>query len=149
MTALSSKKRVHTTDIELAAYLCGDISKDARKRVEAHLSNCEACLDTLVSAQESVAEFNRNKLFKKRKDAIIKKLNIYMLLACISFVLSFITPRYFIQLLAATLLLGMKWVVDSKTTKMLVMIHEAWKRDGGEGASRILETIEKRHTGRF
>lgn len=150
MVAIISKKRAHPADVELAAYLAGnDESEYARKCVETHLSECEVCLEGIISAQEAVAEFNKTTLLKKLKDAIMKKLNMYLLLATISFILSFITPRYFLQLLVATLLLGIKWVADSKTTKMLIMIHEAWKRDGGEGASRILETIEKRHSCRL
>jgi hypothetical protein len=36
----------------------------------------------------------------------------------------------------------MKWVADSKSTRMLVMIYEAWKRDGARGASDALETLK-------
>ena len=77
-----------------------------------------------------------------RKDKPMGRINIYLILAIISFGLSFVTPRYFIQLLTATLLLGAKWVIDSKTTKMLVMIHEAWKTDGERGASEVIKRFD-------
>lgn len=149
MAAVSSKKENHPGDIVLADYLSENVSKDNRRQIEAHLGACEDCLKAVISARESVAEFDKDKPLKDRKDTIMKKLNVYLILAVISFTLSFVTPRYFIQLLVGTLLLGIKWVVDSKTTKMLVMIHEAWKRDGGEGASRILETVASDHSKRF
>jgi hypothetical protein len=149
MTAVKPKIEAHPLDIELADYLSGHLSKDLRRTVETHLGACDDCLQAVISAREAVAEFNKYKPLKNRKDTVMKKLNIYLTLTIISFTLSFITPRFFIQLLVATLLLGMKWVVDSKTTKMLVMIHEAWKRDGGEGASRILETVASGHPKRF
>jgi hypothetical protein len=48
-----------------------------------------------------------------------------------------------VQFLTATLLLGIKWVADAKSTKMLVMIYEAWKNGGEKEASRILSSLEK------
>jgi hypothetical protein len=75
---------------------------------------------------------------------IVKRVNIYLALAVVSFIMSFIAPRYFIQLLAATLIFGMKWVIDSRSTRMLIMIHEAWKSGGGQEASRVIERLGKR-----
>lgn len=82
-------------------------------------------------------------------ERIKKFFNLYIALATVAFAFSFITPRYFMQLLVATLLLGLKWVADSKSTRMLVMIHEAWKRDGSRGASDALERLEIPHTDRL
>jgi hypothetical protein len=78
----------------------------------------------------------------------MKRLNIYLALAIISFILSFAVPRYFVQLLVATLLLGVKWVADSKSAKMLVMIYEAWKHGGEKEASRVLERIGQNTVGK-
>ena len=72
----------------------------------------------------------------------MKKINIYLILAIAAFTLSFITGRYFLQLLVATLLLGAKWITDSKTTKMLVMIHEAWKKGGEHEASEVIKRFD-------
>lgn len=142
-------KAAHPAEETLAGYLAGGLSKAARRRVEAHLGSCARCLGRAVAAHEAVAAFNKNRLSKKPKEAVMKKLNIYLILAVISFSLSFVLPRFFLQLLTATLLLGMKWVIDSKTTKMLVMIHEAWKRDGARGADNALEALEKHHVNRL
>jgi Flp pilus assembly protein TadB len=138
----------HPTEIALADFLSGISSKDERKRMIEHLSSCDRCLDKAVTAYEVVDKFNNRTRRKKTGGAIMKRLNIYLLLCIISFCLSFVMPRYFLQLLVATLLLGIKWVVDSKSTKMLIMIYEAWKRDGLRGASDILETLETRHNKR-
>jgi len=77
-----------------------------------------------------------------KKGNIMKKLNIYLLLAVVSFVLSFAIRQYFVQFLVATLLLGVKWIADSKSAKMLVMIYEAWKKGGEKEASRILNVLD-------
>ena len=73
----------------------------------------------------------------------MKKINIYLILAIISFILSFVFQHYFVQFLTATLLLGIKWISDAKSTKMLVMIYEAWKKGGEKEASRILSSLDK------
>jgi hypothetical protein len=49
----------------------------------------------------------------------------------------------------ATLLLGIKWIVDAKSTKMLVMIYEAWKHGGEKEASRVLERVGQQDKVRF
>ena len=146
MTDFEVIREAHPTDVELADLLSGCLSKIARSRIEKHISSCRECMDKIVASHETVDLYKKNTPSKKRKDAKVKKINLYLLLAILSFSLSFLAPRYFIQSLVATLLLGIKWVVDSKTTKMLVMINEAWKKDGDRGASRALESIEKHRT---
>ncbi len=128
----------HPTDVMLADYLDGLLSYEERRLVESHLSACAECLDKAVSAYRSVRPF------KKRKAKDVGKINFYLLFAILAFTLSFILPRHFIQLLVATLLLGAKWVADSKSTKMLVMIHEAWKNGGKDEASEIIKRFDSR-----
>ncbi|MFA5255328.1 MAG: hypothetical protein WC419_01350, partial [Candidatus Omnitrophota bacterium] len=57
--------------------------------------------------------------------------------------LSFVFQRFFLQFLTATLLLGVKWITDAKSTKMLIMIYEAWKKGGEKEASRILSVLDR------
>lgn len=134
MTDIETK--VHPTEVELADFMDKSVSPLERQRLEKHLARCDECLNIIVSAYDSVRPR------KKERKNFMKKINLYLLLAMISFTLSFVTPRYFIQLLVATLILGIKWVVDSKSAKMLVMIYEAWKKGGEKEASRILEKLE-------
>ena len=142
-------KRSHPADTELAGFLARSLSKNDRKRIEAHLSACDECLDSALTAYDSVSSFGKRYRKKGVNMRIFKKINIYLLLTAISFSLSFVMPRFFIQLLVATLLLGIKWVADSKSTRMLIMVYEAWKKDGERGASLVLETLEKHHDSRF
>jgi len=142
------ESRVHLSETELAGFLDGSLQAKERRKHEEHLAGCEECLAKAASAYESVKAFRKGALIK-RKVTIMKRMNIYLLLAIISFIASFITPRYFLQLLVATLLLGTKWIVDSKSTKMLVMIYEAWKNGGEKEASRIIKTLEPQSKSRF
>lgn len=137
MTKVDQKHGLHATDTELADYLSKDLSGADRQRVEKHIASCDECREKAVTAYESV------KIFKKLGGNFMKKLNIYLILAIISFALSFIESRFFLQFLTATLLLGIKWVTDSKSTKMLVMIYDAWKRGQDKEVSRILTHLDK------
>lgn len=144
MTVTGIKTGFHLSETELSDYLGGILSGDDKKRVEDHIACCRECLASAVSAYESVKESEKTDTGKKRKGRkTMKKLNIYLILAIISFILSFIIQQYFIQFLTATLLLGIKWVADAKSTKMLVMIYEAWKNGGEKEASRILKTLDQ------
>ncbi|MDD5174632.1 MAG: zf-HC2 domain-containing protein [Candidatus Omnitrophica bacterium] len=138
MTDLKQDVRAHPKESELADYLSNALNGEQRKRVEDHVACCKDCLDNAVSAYESV------KIFKKRKNGIMKKkINVYLILAVISFMLSFVFQRFFLQFLTATLLLGVKWITDAKSTKMLIMIYEAWKKGGEKEASRILSVLDR------
>lgn len=132
----------HPMETELSDYLGNLLTADNRKKVEDHIACCPECLESVVSAYESVKIFTNSGYDKKGKENFMKKFNIYLILAIISFTFSFITPRYFIQFLVATLILGIKWIVDSKSAKMLVMIYEAWKKGGDKEASRILSSLD-------
>lgn len=132
----------HPTEIELADFLSGALKARDKERIEDHIACCDECLDKTVSAYEAVELFNEGGQRKKGKIKFMKRFNIYLILAVIAFLMSFVTPRYFIQSLVATLILGIKWVIDSKETKMLIMIYEAWKKGGEREASRILQNFD-------
>ncbi len=143
MTETGNKVNIHPSEAELSDYLGGVSAGNDKTKLENHIACCPECLTRIVSAYEAVRDFEKMNPDKKRKGRIMKRLNIYLILATVSFILSFIIPQYFIQLLTATLLLGIKWVADAKSTKMLVMIYEAWKNGGEKEASRILKTLDQ------
>jgi hypothetical protein len=137
MAVMRQEIKEHPKEAELADYLGNALDGDAKSRVEDHIACCSYCLDSVVSAHESV------KKFKKGRPESMKKINIYFILAVISFILSFIFQEYFLQFLTATLLLGIKWIADAKSTKMLIMIYEAWRKGADKEVSRILNTLDK------
>ena len=149
MVTIKPETKAHPTEIELAALLSNSLSSEARERIEGHIAGCDECLERIASAHEAVEEFKKRTPFKRRKDNIMRKINLYLALAIVSFTFSFAVPRYFIQFLVATLVLGIKWVVDSKSTKMLITIYEAWKTGGEREASRILESLDSKFVNRI
>jgi hypothetical protein len=149
MTRTTIDLNSHPAEADIADYLSRALPAAAMERLEGHLAGCDECLAAMVSAYEAAGKRgNKNSLIKKLR-AIMKKFNIYLILAILSFALSFFMPRHFIQLLVATLLLGIKWIVDAKSTKMLVMIYEAWKHGGEKEASRVLERVGQKDKLRF
>ncbi len=119
----------------LCSYLEGGMPLHIREDVEAHLASCYQCLDALVAITEGGGMRNNKRRFKLKKEML------FLFLAVLCFVMSFAFGRYFLQFLTATLILGMKWVVDSKTSRMLIMVYDAWKRGGDREAGRILKEI--------
>ena len=133
---------MHPDANEIAGYLDKTIPENKRRRIESHVSSCRECLNAMTAAHEAVAQFKKNEK-NNRKNSIMKKINPYMVLTILFFLFSFITPRFFVQALVGTLVFGIKWVADSRSAKMLVMIYDAWKKDGDGGVSRILDTVER------
>ena len=149
MTDTKLDTKAHPKDSELADFLGGSLSGQDKDRIESHIASCDECLEAIVSAHDSVAGFKQTDGFVRRTIDFMKKINLYLIFAVISFALSFVMREYFLQFLVATLVLGAKWIIDSRTTKMLIMIHEAWKKGGEKEASRILEKINTTSKSRF
>ena len=149
MTDIKTESKIHPTEAELAGFLNCSLSDKEKEGVELHIASCPECLERIVSAHESVEEFRKGGPAKKGKVTTMKKINLYLVLAIVSFLLSFTVPQYFVQFLVATLILGIKWIVDAKSTRMLIMIYEAWKKGGGKEASRVIETLDTDSKRRF
>ena len=133
---------MHPDTNKIAGYLDKTISADERGRLESHVASCPECLKAIIAAHETVTRFRKDRNDNNRRFRIMKKINPYLTLAIVFFLLSFVMPRFFIQSLVATLLFGIKWIADSRSTKMLVMIYDAWKRGGDKEASRVLDTLD-------
>ena len=127
----------------LNGYLTKTLDVIKREEIESHVADCPYCLFRISEAHE-VLNDERFKSVKELFMNVRKKFDLWLLGAFIMFALSFIVPRYFIQFLVGAVLLGMKWIVDNKNTKMLIMIYDAWKRGGKREAGRILSTLDSK-----
>ncbi|MFH1753751.1 MAG: hypothetical protein ABH875_06170 [Candidatus Omnitrophota bacterium] len=117
----------------LYGYSKNALPSKERQAAELHLAGCYCCLDALLACSDSPKGMNRTKGVK------LKREHLFLLLAVISFAASFMCSSYFLQFLAATMIFGIKWIVDSRSTRMLVMIHDAWKRGGEVEVGRVLK----------
>lgn len=133
-------------DEELADYISGEIAPDKKEKVATHISRCQRCLDIAATSLRTLndeglkedigltqdiikkASLIPRKYPKKNAQSInIIKKNKYLIVAGAFFILSFILKRYFMQLLLATGIFGVKWIMDTGSTKALIMIYDAWK----------------------
>ncbi|MFQ5952103.1 MAG: zf-HC2 domain-containing protein [Candidatus Omnitrophota bacterium] len=131
------KNRLCPTEEILSEYLSGTLPQEERRAAEKHLAGCTKCRKLVVEAHEITSGLD----FSQIKRSLMKKNNYWFLGAVIAFILSFIFTKYFLQFLVACLLMGGKWIIDSKTTKMLVMIYEAWKSGDREATDKILKEV--------
>lgn len=127
-------------------YLKGALTKEVRRGVESHIADCYHCLDLVATVHDGMKTRPRYRIHPIQ----LNKGHIVMLLAITSFILSFIFKRYFLQFLVVTILFGLKWVIDTKSTRMLVTIHEAFKK--GQSAPqdrRDTPTRKRENNGRI
>jgi len=119
----------------LSEYLSGCLREDKRIMVETHLAACKDCRELLVDTCEITKKLKSSEFGKVLREWGIK--NRWLIGALIAFFSSFFFPKYFLQFLVACLLMGGKWIIEAKTTKMLIMIHEAWKRGDKKTTDKI------------
>jgi hypothetical protein len=118
--------RICPTEELLSEYLSGDITAEERKRVEKHLASCAKCRLLVAEAYDIIKKPDTNEILNTLKHRARE--NLWFFGATSTLLLSFIFPKYFIQFLVACLLMGIKWVIDSKTTRTLITVHEALSR---------------------
>ena len=139
-----NKVSICLSEVDLNDYLTGVVSEEKKTEVENHLKDCAVCIEKFVFAYQTVEEFNRTKLKGVKFMLLKQKMNLWLLGAIITFVLSFFVPRYFIQLLVATILMAAKWIFDSVNARILIMIYDAWKKGDEKGTSNIIKTLNDR-----
>lgn len=126
----------------LSAYLSGSLSEEEREKTERHLAGCGNCRKLVVETHEVVKTLKFSE-FKGAFWGWIKK-NRWFIGALTAFIASFFFPKYFLQLLAACVLMGGKWIVEARTAKILIMIYEAWKQGDKETTDKILSRLDSK-----
>lgn len=121
----------------LSSYLDREILRSERIRIEQHLSNCNHCLDLLLVAYEGRDRLytcpmllkNKTKqrlgLKQKRARSGLK----WLFGALILFALSFVFGRFFLQLLVAAAVLGIKWAMEGEGAKQAIMIFKGIQKE--------------------
>ena len=131
-------------DVEINDYLSGSLSEEKKAETERHLKDCGDCLEKLAFAYKTVEEFAGKKYKGEKSMKSMWKKNIWLFGAILTFILSFLAPRYFVQLLVATILMGTKWIFDSVNARILIMIYDAWKKGGEKETSKVLGNLDDR-----
>ncbi len=148
------------SELAIHRYLEKKPDPKERERVEKHLLECYDCLQTMADASKAKGMFEKGE-FKnssgsswtpRLKKELPSQKNLapkrkpwgWLAAATVSFLCSFIFHRYFIQFSVATLFFGIKWIVETRTTKILIAIQDAWRRGDRQSAEELLEKLGKR-----
>jgi len=100
---------------KLSAFSDGLCQKQEENTIREHVMACKDCLAALSLAQEAKKKFNKPNTRAKKQ--------LFLVLAIVSFGLSFVIPRYFLQFLVITLILGFKWAIDTSATRTIIMSY--------------------------
>ncbi|MGB2600302.1 MAG: zf-HC2 domain-containing protein [Candidatus Omnitrophota bacterium] len=133
-------RRICPQEEILSEYLCGHLPPEDKNAVEEHIAGCNSCRELLSDAYEIISKPDLNQTRRKVMNWI--KSNPWFFTSVTAFTFSFVFPRYFLQFLAAGLLAGAKWIIDAKTTKMLIMIYEAWKHGDKDTTDKVLSRFK-------
>ncbi|MBD3425719.1 MAG: hypothetical protein GF409_00650 [Candidatus Omnitrophica bacterium] len=123
---------------ELAGYLSGKLTGDEKKLIEKHLSRCSKCRELVSDAHTVLSTPDLREKFFELKRSLRR--NIWLVVAGFSLAASFFLAEYFIQLITAAVLCGIKWIIDSQSTRMLITVYEAYRK---EGKSPFREELSK------
>lgn len=142
-------------DWELADYISGVSGQERKQQISAHIMSCDRCFDIAASSLKVLSETDKDDdkelldilvkkacaISKKRSEAGGKfkksfKRNKYLFIAGVFFILSFIVKRYFLQFLCAAGIFGIKWTMDTGSTRALIMIYDAWKTRKDDDSDR-------------
>ncbi len=157
---LEPKGKECLSELVIHRYLEKKNDPKERERVEKHLLECYDCLQIMADVSKAKWMFEKGE-FKspsgfswtsRLKKELPPQKNLapkrqpwgWLAAATVSFLCSFIFHRYFIQFSVATLLFGIKWIVETRATKVLIAIQDAWRRGDRQTAEELLEKLGKR-----
>jgi len=133
--------RICPSEEILSEYLCGALSGEAKDELERHLASCADCRRLLAEAHDVVKRPVLLRALSRAAGSMRR--NLWLAGAACSFLLSFIYPRYFLQFLVACLIMGGKWIMDSRTSRILIMVQEAWKSGDRDKAEDLIHRFTR------
>ncbi len=160
-------KTVHCLSEEiLLEYIGKKLDADECKFIESHLAQCGFCLSQLSLAFEA-QKMNEKKDFPAPPQGFIEKAeellkpdkntvdtrmtakrgfkkNLFLTATIICFILSFLIPRYFMQFLAAALILGLRWVFESESAHTFIMVIDSWRRHSRHDDEEISRRLKNK-----
>jgi hypothetical protein len=147
----------------LGKYATGVLESNELHNMQNHARGCNFCSELIEGALfysvyrrhiklDAVANKIKNKVkslhpnYKIEEGKIMNyiKSNLWLILCLSSLTISFFLPYYFLQFLILAAVFGLKWVFNKETTRTLIMIYNAWKRQGKDANREIQQIFEHR-----
>ena len=151
-------KTCHESE-RLADYAAGNMSPAEKERFEAHIAGCSACLECLSLSARADSLFKTIRMAPASSGALAKakaiaarpgkprrnvRKRLWLLATIIAFATSFVFPRYFLQCLVATILLGVKWIMESENMRTIILVLDSWRRHEHSRDEEISERLKDR-----
>ena len=144
--------RLCPSELVLSDYLENRLGEQQQKQLLEHVADCPNCLALLELAQQSqqaqIKDQPSRAMIKRAQNALPEKQKQknssrkWSFLAALTFILSFIATRYFLQFLTLAVIFSIKWIFDSGSTRTLIMIYEAWRKKDKGSAHRIIKDFQ-------
>lgn len=115
----------------LSAYLEGCLRDAEKSAVECHLAGCPICRELMIDTLNVMKAGKLVDLWRNAAGFAGK--NITLAAALAAFSLSFIFPGHFIQFLVLALVVCVKWLLEARSMKTILMVYEAWKAERESG----------------
>lgn len=150
----------------LMDYIEQNLDKEALEIIEGHIAGCGFCLSQLnlvfeaqtvnktkklrqvpqelINKAKALLKTNRNTLGKEMMKTKRIGKNLFLAGAIIFFALSFLIPKYFIQFLVATLILGIRWAFESESGRTLIMVLDSWRKHSHDEDDEISRRLKDR-----
>ena len=117
--------RICPSEEMLSKYLSSLLNEKHKNVIEKHLAECEKCRKLLSEAYDIISSRNVKEFVFSLTKRITR--NKWLFISSLSMILSFFIQDYFFQFLIISLVSGLKWILDSKTNRTLILIKDAWK----------------------
>ena len=117
--------RICPSEEVLSEYLEGLLSEEDKLSIENHLCRCPECRSLIIDACHITSKPSASEIVNKV--LTWTRSNKWLIASAVSFICSFLVPEYFLQFIAAFVILSIKWVLDSKSAKTLIMIEGSSK----------------------
>lgn len=147
----------------LGKYVSGALEPGKLYNVSSHVKSCKFCNELiegalLYSTYEKHISLDRvadkvkekakslNPAYKTKGHKIIDHLkrNSWLILSLGSLIGSFFASRYFFQFLILAVLFGLKWIFNRESTRVLIMIYNAWKRHNKDTDKELEQIFKER-----
>jgi len=140
--AQEAKNRCPSDEL-LHGYVAGCLTQEQHEALSAHLGDCARCREKAaagithaaprccrggLSGNARATLFARMGITPTAGKSFLKK-HAWGLCALACFGASFLVKRYFLQWLIATLVVGLKWVIESEQFRTLIMVLESRLKD--------------------
>ncbi len=134
--------RICPSDFKLSAYLGHSLDPVEKDSMEIHLAGCSRCRKLISETHEVLSGSVPGRRLRSLRQWL--RGNRWFLGSALAIALSFFFPKYFLQFLSAGVLMGIKWISDSRTSRILIMVREAWRHNDKKSAEKIFSDFDLR-----